>query len=73
MDDFKGTLSGKTFTVDEKFQYAQGKGTNASRWLVYHDRNQKAYQVGDPRSHRLLCNAPTDNNAKADPLIVAIC
>lgn len=39
-------VSGEDFTmiVDDSFQYGQDKN-KTKRWLVYHDKNNKAYQV----------------------------
>lgn len=50
LDSFKGKLSGNTFTVDDSFQYGQKDKSGAGRWLAYHDKSQKAYQVSQWRS-----------------------
>ena len=47
VDRFKAKSSGDDFsvTVDESFQYGQKNARGEGRWLAYHDRSQKPYQV----------------------------
>lgn len=50
LDNFKGKLSGNTFSVDDGFQYGQKNAQGEGRWLAYHDKSQKAYQVSQRQS-----------------------
>lgn len=45
LDSFKGKLSGNSFIVDGSFQYGQKNPAGEGRWLAYHDKSQRAYQV----------------------------
>lgn len=52
LDNFKGRISTGffisgpgTFTVDDSFQYGQQDSSGTGRWLVFHDKGQKPYQV----------------------------
>lgn len=47
LDEFKNKKTdgdNLTFKVDDNFQYGQKKG-GAKRFLVYHDKSNKPYQV----------------------------
>jgi len=48
LQQFKNKAAGDkekfTITVDESFQYGQKKG-GTGRWLVYHNKDNKPYQV----------------------------
>ena len=52
LDNFKSKISGGlfisgsgTFTVDDSFQYGQRDSSGTGRWLVFHDKDQKMFQV----------------------------
>lgn len=52
-----------TVVVSDEFQYGQKKD-QSNRFLVYHDKSNKPYQVGVPRSR--LCP-----NGKASALCIS--
>tara|TARA_R110002003_G_scaffold296_4_gene18636 strand:+ start:14781 stop:15101 length:321 start_codon:yes stop_codon:yes gene_type:complete len=55
VNDFKAACSGEQFTLDvsEHFQYGQDKA-QTKRFLVFHDKGNKAYQVRDEHAGVVL-------------------
>ncbi|OAL06434.1 hypothetical protein IQ06DRAFT_288370 [Phaeosphaeriaceae sp. SRC1lsM3a] len=44
LEEFKALATSGTWTVNEVFQFGQAKDRSV-RWLVYHDKEHKPYQV----------------------------
>lgn len=45
LEEFKGHLKDNQIEVNDKFQYGQEDSKGLGRWLVYHDKTNKPYQV----------------------------
>lgn len=57
MEEFKRLLNDGKVTIDSKFQYGQKDKTGRDRWIVFHDKDQKMFQVTIPKSSSLHSHA----------------